>query len=201
MLARGSLTRLVLAAFLAAAVPFVLFHAAILASWPWSPYRDPLASRGLPPILLLIGWSSVLVALLSVGLLLRRLGRTRTRHHLLSVIAIACVIAGTLILLDGRGPSAGEPYSSNEPGDAVVVENPYDTGPACHLPVPIELAAFIYLALLISSGAAPFRWLAYGIGTETSTPAWRWAGAIYALGLVIMLCGLFAASTGLSSAC
>lgn len=184
--ARGSYPRIAAAALLSPALLAILLLAADLAlllvyrTQPWSNPRSV--------VLVLLWWSGAAVVLVAIGIILRKLGTTRLRHHLLAGLTIGAIpLIGTLTQFfsavshradaTAQGPVAGAdvfimvPYPCAE----LVRQETFDLPGAVHMMLSASLLASIY------------KWLAHGMTGEATTPTWKVASGVYIVVWVLYL--------------
>lgn len=181
---RGSLPRLLAAALLAPPVSIVIpVVVGLLLSIGRETWSDPGESWVEPFVL----WMLISLGVAVAAWVLRRLGKTRLRHHLLLAVAIGAVPI-VWILLEFVS------LISMDPGE-VAIEMPY---PCIELfrHETLNLVGAVTTALTLGVIGAVFKWLAYGLDHKTTSMGWKIAGGVFVLALVTDMLAPVAMVTG-----
>jgi hypothetical protein len=138
----------------------------------------------LEPLML---WIEISVGVAAAAWVLRRLGKTRLRHHMVLALAIGAIpilnaLAAYLRLtsLNASGGPFKVPYPCFELFR-------YET---------LNLTGAVTTALTLGVTAAVFKWLAYGLDHNPTSVGWKIAGGIFMLALVADMLAPVAEVTG-----
>jgi hypothetical protein len=150
---------------------------------------DEIAFRRVLPLrAVLIGWIWLAATLLMTGLVLRRLRKTTTRHHVIGSIITWAIVMGGLLVADA--------FANELPlADAVIVNNPYcdPSSREYQLMMLFTVLKAVSALLVITIPTLVFKWIAYGFDREPHpAPKWRIAGIVYSVGLVMAVLLLLA---------
>jgi hypothetical protein len=172
----GTLPRLALAALMAPAVaclPFLAMDHALQLTSQARYWGGPAVTW------FLYAWGALAVITAALGLLLRKIRKSRLRHHLLAGSAIGASFAiATLVEFIEILMTRSEPDN--------VIEVPYPCVELVRhetLDLPGGVAAMLFGSLV----GAIFKWAACGPTREPTTASWKVAGVLYIVAWILFL--------------